>query len=170
VTHRLLAEYESPAALLAALARVRGSGGRAVDACTPYPVEGLAAALGEAPPMVRGPMAAAVVLLAALAYAVQWYSAVIGYPLNAGGRPLDSWPVFLLVPIEVALFGASLTGLVALFTAGGMPRLHQPLFGVPAFERASRDRFFLLAEHDQPSALRAVLEDTGALSVTQVRP
>lgn len=170
MTHRLLAEYESPRALLAALARLRGSGGRAVDAYTPLPVEGLAAALGEPPPVIRAPMLAAAMLLAALAYGVQWYSAVIGYPLNSGGRPLDSWPVFLLVPVEVSLFGASLAGLFAFFRAGGLPRLHHPVFDVPGFERASRDRFFLLAEHDEAPALRAVLEKSSAVSVTEVRP
>lgn len=170
MTHRLLAEFETPRALLAAVDDVRASEGRAVDAFTPYAVDGLAAQLGEGAPVIRWPMALTAALLAALAYGIQWYSAVLGYPLNSGGRPLDSWPVFLLVPIEVALFGAALAGTVALFRAGGLPRLHHPVFDVPEFERASRDRFFLLAEHDAAPKLRHVLEASGALSVTEIRP
>ena len=170
MTHRLLAEFDTFRALLAAVDRVRSSGGGALDAFAPAPVEGLSAMLDHPPPVIRGPMLAAAILLGAFAFAVEWYSAVVDYPLNSGGRPLDSWPVFLLVPVEVALFGAALVGLIALFRAGGLPRLHHPVFDVPEFERASRDRFFLLAEHDAASHLRDVLEAAGALSVTEIRP
>ena len=91
-------------------------------------------------------MLAAAVLLGAFAYAVEWYSAVVDYPLNSGGRPLDSWPVFLLAPWRSRFRRGRSCGLVALFRAGGLPRLHHPAFDVPEFERASQDRFFLLAE------------------------
>ena len=110
--------------------------------------------------------------MAAFAYALQVYSAVWSYPYNAGGRPLHSWPVFLLVPFEVGVFAAALAGIITFFMACGLPSLHQPVFGVPGFERASQDRYFLLArargEVEGVQALRALLEESGALVVTQV--
>jgi hypothetical protein len=166
----LLAEFAAPSALLAAIDRVREHGGRVVDGFAPFPVDGLVDRMGFAAPTIRLPMLLVGAVLGALAYAVQWYSAVVGYPIDSGGRPLHSWPVFLLVPIEVALFGAALAGVVALFRAGGLPSLHHPVFDVPEFERASQDRFFLLAEHaDATGELRHVLEQAGALSVTELR-
>ena len=69
----------------------------------------------------------------------------IAYPLNSGGRPLNSWPVFLLVPFEVGVLAAALSGVVAFLWSCGLPRLHHPLFDVPGIERATQDRFFLLA-------------------------
>ena len=96
-------------------------------------------------------------MVAVLAFGLQWYSAVIDYPLNSGGRPLNSWQVFLLVPFEVGVFAAALCGVVALLWSCGLPRLHHPLFEVPGFERATQDRFFLLAaagENDDRSRER----------------
>ena len=84
-------------------------------------------------------------MVAAFAFGLQWYSAVIAYPINSGGRPLNSWQVFWLVPFEVGVFAAALCGVIALFWSCGLPRLHHPLFEIPGFERATQDRFFLLA-------------------------
>jgi hypothetical protein len=104
---------------------------------------------------------------------MQWYSAVVDYPLNVGGRPLDSWPVFLLVPFEVGMLLAALSGFVAFLWSCGLPRLHDPLFALPSFERATQDRFFLLAEAAPKRAaggLRRAFEQSGAAAVTTVPP
>jgi hypothetical protein len=105
-------------------------------------------------------------------YWLQWWSAVENYPLNVGGQPPNSWPVFLLVPFEVGMLAAAIAGLVALFWACGLPRLHHSVFGVSGFERASQDRFFLLAEarSGREEKLRALLHEAGAQSVSEVRP
>lgn len=171
MTRQLLAEFHDPDALAAALPRAQEAGGRAIDAFSPFPVQGLADQLDPRPVRVRRPMLLAGITMAAAAYLVQWYSAVINYPINVGGRPLHSWPVFLLVPFEVAVFAAALAGVIAAMRACGLPRLHHPLFAVAGFERATQDRFFLLAETDGPiEDLRHVLERAGARAVTEVRP
>ena len=100
--------------------------------------------LGIAPSRIRYVMLAGGLVVAAFAFSLQWYSAVIDYPINSGGRPLNSWQVFLLVPFEVGVFAAALCGVVAFLWSCGLPRLHHPLFEVPGFERATQDRFFLL--------------------------
>ena len=173
MTGPLLAEFPDPETLQQALDRVKQARHRALDAFTPYPVEGLAEELTAGPSRIRNVMLAGGLLAAAFAFALQWYSAVIAYPINSGGRPLNSWQVFWLVPFEVGVFTAALCGVIALFWSCGLPRLHHPLFEIPGFERATQDRFFLLASSEPSDEaardLRHVLETAGAVVVTEVR-
>jgi len=170
----LLAEFESAERLVDAVARAYLEPHLAVvEAYSPFPIEGLAEALS--PRANRVPLA---VLLGAVAgglgtYALEWYSAVFDYPLNIGGRPFASWPAFLPPAIEMTVLGASLAGVIAMLIGNGLPRLHHPLFGVPAFERASNDRFFLLlrpqrGDFDAHRA-RGFLETLAPLAISEVR-
>ena len=172
MTGRLLAEFGDPAALRGAARNVRQRGHRPLDAFTPFPLQDLDEVLGIRPSRIRYAMAAGGILTGIFMFALQWYSAVVDYPLNSGGRPLNSWPVFLLVPFEFGVFVAALAGFVALLWGCGLPCLHHPIFEVPGVERASEDRFFLLAQpcaEDQHGlALRHLLEEAGALVVTGV--
>ena len=173
MTGPLLAEFRDPQTLRQALSLLAQSRHRAIDAFTPYPLEGVAEQLGAGPSRIRFAMLAAALAVAAFAFGLQWYSAVIDYPLNSGGRPLNSWQVFLLVPFEVGILAAAVAGAVALLWSCGLPRLHHPLFEIPGFERATQDRFFLLAASDKDEEalldLRRILESAGALVVTEVR-
>ncbi|KQP31460.1 DUF3341 domain-containing protein [Methylobacterium sp. Leaf100] len=167
----LLAEFETPEALLRATRLGHADGHSPVDAFTPFPVEDLAGLFAPTRRWVRPAMAMAGFGAAGLMYALQWYSAVHAYPLNSGGRPLHSWPVFLLVPFEVGILAAALAGFVAMLSACGLPRLHHPLHAMPQFERASQDRFLLLiAPKDDPRALRVLLEGAGARLVSEMNP
>lgn len=171
MTTPLLAEFETPDALVRAWRRARGEGHRALDAFTPFPLEELADAFGPSPWLIRPAMAVAGFGAAALMYALQWWSAVYDYPLNSGGRPLHSWPVFLLVPFEFGVLAAAVAGFAALLYTCGLPRLHHPLFVMPQFERASQDRFLLLvAPKGDPAPLRALLEEAGASLVAETHP
>lgn len=169
----LLAEFRDPGALKVALTRVVASSHEPLDAFTPFPVDGLDVPLRVRSSSIRPIMLAGGLGLAALAYGVQYYSAVWDYPLNLGSRPLHSWQVFLLVPFEVGVFAAALCGTVAFLWTCGLPRLHHPLFELPGFERATQDRYFLLAASaDDPDSalhLRSLLEEAGAVVVTEVR-
>jgi hypothetical protein len=173
MTGPLLAEFRDPETLQHAVGRVKLARHRALDAFTPYPVEGLAEELAVGPSHIRTVMLGGGLLVAAFAFALQWYSAVIDYPLNSGGRPLNSWQVFWLVPFEVGVFAAALCGVIALFWSCGLPCLHHPLFEIPGFEHATQDRFFLLAASEPSDEaardLRHVLEASGAVVVTEVR-
>lgn len=169
----LIAEFRNPEVLRAALCAVKENGHRPLDAFTPYPVEGLDRDLDIAPSRIRYAMLAGGLIVAACAFALQWYSAVIDYPLNSGGRPLNSWQVFLLVPFEVGVFAAALSGVVGFLWSCGLPRLHHPLFEIPGFERATQDHFFLLVAASETGEsindLRHVLRAAGAVVVTEVR-
>ena len=91
----LLAEFESPETLLVAARRVREAGYRRIDACVPFPVEGLTEALGFRRTGIPLLVLAGALSGAAGAYFMQWYAMGVWYPLNVGGRPLNSWPLFI---------------------------------------------------------------------------
>src|SRR5690242_574623 len=115
----LLAEFSSPGALLTALRRIKHGGHQPLDAFTPYPVDGIDEELAIRPSRIRYAMLVGGLSVAAAALALQAYSAVIDYPLNSGGRPLFSWQVFLLVPFEVGVFAAALSGILAFLWSCG---------------------------------------------------
>jgi Protein of unknown function (DUF3341) len=140
----VIAEFRDADDLYAAARNVRTRGFNPIDALTPCPVEGLddILRLDESP--IRWPMLIAALVVAAAAYAVELWSAVYAYPIDSGGRPLNSWPIFLLVPFEVGVLAAAAAGFAALLVLCDLPRLHHPLFDCDAIERATDDRYFLL--------------------------
>ena len=69
---------------------------------------------------------------------------IFAYPINSGGRPLNSWPIFLLAPFEVGMLAAGLAGFIAFLVLCGLPRLNDLLFDWNWIERATDDRYFLL--------------------------
>ncbi|HEX2831241.1 MAG TPA: DUF3341 domain-containing protein [Burkholderiales bacterium] len=139
----VLAEFRTADALLEAARAAKAAGYRDVEAYTPFPVEGLDQAL--AIPPNRVPLAALVGGIAGGAgtYFLQWYSAVIDYPVNIGGRPLHSWPSYIPATFEITILGAALAAVAAMLIMNGLPRLTHPLFAVPEFDLATRNRFFL---------------------------
>lgn len=147
----LLAEFGTADALLAAARALRAAGYRELEAYSPFPVEGLAEALGpqrDAVPLCT--------LLGALAggvggYLMQWYSAVVDYPVNIGGRPLHSWPMFVPATFELAVLGGAFAAVLAMLWGCGLPRLRHPLFAVPEFDLATRNRFFLAVRTRDPA-------------------
>lgn len=167
----LLAEFANAEQLLDALRKVRTElKSVQVEVYSPYPIEAVAEILD-----VRATHVPMSMLLGALAagigtYVLEWYAAVIDYPLNVGGRPLNSWPAFVPAAIEMAVLGAVLAGVLTMLIGSGLPRLHHPLFDIPSFERASNDRFFLLVrvteQSVQPS--RSLLQRLAPVSLAEV--
>lgn len=139
----LLADFASADALLVAVRAARRDGYRQLEAYTPFSVEGLPEAL-ELPPN-RVPLLALLggIVGAVGAFFLQWYSAVVNYPIDSGGRPLNSWPAFIPATFELAVLGAALSTFIGMLLLNGLPRLRHPLFEVPEFHLASRNRFFL---------------------------
>jgi hypothetical protein len=142
----LLGEFEDPAVVVAAAGRLRAAGYKCLDAFSPYPVDGLAEALGR-----RWNWVPLLALLGGLGggaagYGLQYWVAVIQYPLNVGGRPLHSWPAFIPITFEMTILGAAVAAGLGMLALNRLPQPHHPLFNVEAFARASEDRFFLLVE------------------------
>ena len=142
----LLAEFDDVNDLVRAARTARAAGFRHLDAYTPFPVEELAHALGVRPS--RLPL---VVLLGGLAgglagYLLQWWTAVVAYPINVGGRPMASWPAFIPATFELTILFASLTAVLGMLALNGLPTPYHPVFNAPRFSFASRDRYFLCIE------------------------
>lgn len=168
----LMAEFRTGDALLDAARRAREEGYRAVEAYAPYAVEGIAEAVG-----FRHDRVPLITLLGGIAgglggYFLQWYSAVLDFPINVGGRPLHSWPSFIPATFELTILGAALAAVFGMLAANGLPRLHHPVFNAPDFEQSSRNRFFLcLPVHDakfDPQKSRAFLEGLQPIAVSEV--
>jgi hypothetical protein len=145
-----MAEFASPEKLLEATEKARAAGYRPVEAYSPFPIEGLAEATG-----MRRNWVPAIVLAGGLAggiggYFMQWYSAVISYPINSGGKPLHSWPEFIPVTFETTVLLAALAGVAGMLLLNGLPKLYHPVFNVPQFDLASRNRFFLCLRSGEP--------------------
>jgi hypothetical protein len=166
----LLAEFSDGARLLAAARALKQRDVRIVDAFTPVPVNGLAELLGAAKTRIRVIMFIGGITVAALLYATEWYSAVINYPVNSGGRPLNSWIPFMLPPFATGIFAAALVGLITLFVTTGL-QLHHPLFALDGFENVTQDRFVLLVTPREGGAneeTRSFLIDKGAIRIWEV--
>ena len=167
----LLAEFAAPEAFAAAVHRACAAGYRRLEAYMPFAVEGVAEAVAGPRSRVPAAMLAGGVLGALGAYGMQVFATHV-YPLNVGGRPLHSWPMFIPITFELTVLASALSGLAAFFRIAGFPRLDHAVFADPRFARASRDRFFLCIRGDDPLGAgpdaRALLLAAGAESVGEV--
>ncbi len=165
----LVAEFETPAALIAAARRVREAGYRRVEAYVPFVVEGLDEALGLGRTWIPTIVLAGALIGAAGGYFMEWYAMGIWYPLDVGGRPLNSWPLFIPITFELAVLVGGLSAVIGMLALNGLPMPYHPLFNVPRFARATQDRFFLAVEaRDARFDRRRTAELLLALEATEV--
>lgn len=142
----LLAEFHSPEELLVAARRSYQEGYREMDAYSPFPVEGLAEAIGHH--RTRLPL---IVLIGGLigcvsGFLLQYWASVVYYPVNVGGRPLNSWPAFVPITFETTILFAAISAVLGMLALNRLPMPYHPVFNVERFALASRNRFFLAIE------------------------
>jgi hypothetical protein len=142
----LMVEFLAAEEILDATRRVRQAGYRDMDAYTPYPVEGLAVELGMRRTRVPFLVLMGGLVGAAVGFFMQYYSMAVAYTFNVGGRPYNSWPVFIPITFEVLILVAAFSAFLGMLFLNGLPRPHHPVFNVPQFGRSSQDRFFLCIE------------------------
>jgi hypothetical protein len=148
--HGVIAEFEGPEQLVEAAQKAYAEGYRVMDAYTPFPVHGLADAIGH-----RGVRLPRYVLLGGLAgglggFLIQTYANIVDYPMNIGGRPNFAWPAYIPITFETTILGAVVTAVFGMLLLNGLPQPYHPVFNVPNFEMASRSHFFLCIESTDP--------------------
>jgi hypothetical protein len=168
----VLGEFDSADKLVEASRLAREAGYRRIDAYSPFPVHGLAEALGA-----RATRLPFIVLIGGIAggvigYLLQYYCVVVSYPLNIGGRPPHTWPAFIPITFELTILGAAFAAVLGMLALNGLPRPHHPLFAVPEFSLATHSRFFLCIEARDPrfdlEHSQKFLAHAGAMQVTIV--
>lgn len=148
--HGVIAEFATPEAMLSAARRLREAGFRRFDAYTPYPIEEFDALTGERDRWLPVFVLAVTVAGLLAGYSMQYWAAAVDYPLNIGGRPLNSWPAFAPIAFEIMVVWGVAGAFIGFFLFSRLPRLNHPVDFAPDFDRASRDRFFLCAEASDP--------------------
>jgi hypothetical protein len=168
----MLAEFETPVELIAAVRRARAAGYRRMDAYTPFPVEHLAEELGFHHTNLPLIVLCAGLVGCAGGFLLQYWISVLAYPLNIGGRPLNSWPAFIPVTFETTILVASVSAVLAMLGLNGLPMPYHPLFNSPRFALATRNRFFLCIEATDPKfnseATSKFLAELNPKGVTEV--
>jgi len=146
----VMAEFESPTAVVEAARRSYSAGYRRMDAFSPYPIEELTEALG-----IKHSKLPLIVLIGGIlgcfgGYGLCYWVSAIVYPINIGGRPLHSWPAFIPVTFECTILLAAFAAVFGMLALNGLPQPYHPVFNVEAFETVSRNRFFLCIETRDP--------------------
>jgi len=145
-----MAQFDTPTDLVRAAEAASEAGYRNMDAYSPFPIEELHKSLHL--PRSKMPL---IVLIGGIiggltAFVLQWYITVFNFPINVGGRPLFSWPAYIVITFELTVLFGSIFATVGLCALCGLPMPYHPVFGAPGFERASRDGFFLCIEASDP--------------------
>lgn len=146
----LMAEFETPTDILVAAQKAFAQGYRRMDAYSPQPVHGLAEAIGFQKNRVALVCLVGGLLGLITAYVLQAWINLSAYPLNIGGRPLHSWPAFVIVCFELTILFGGLSACFGMFAMNGLPQPYHPVFNVPEFASVSRDRFYLCIESVDP--------------------
>jgi hypothetical protein len=168
----LLAEFRTPGEVVEAARGVRAAGYTKVDGYSPFPIEELSEALhfhkSHLPKIVLG----GGILGAFAGWALEYWSSVIAYPLNIGGRPFNAWPAFIVPAFETTILFAAGSAVLGMLALNGLPQPYHPVFNAPSFALATRDRFFICVEATDPRfdrrETRTFLESLGASEVSEV--
>ena len=170
----LMAEFDTADALLNAATKVRDAGFTKIDAYSPFPIHGMGEAIGfRAKDNKVAPLVLAGGITGLLAGAgLEYWTSVIAYPMNIGGRPYNSWPMYVPPAFETTILFAAFAAVFGMIAMNGLPQPYHPVFNAPSFHLASQDKFFLVVEADDPKfdaqGTRQLLSSLEAKEVVEV--
>jgi hypothetical protein len=169
----VLAEFETPSDLVRAAQAAYKDGWRRMDCYTPYPVEEAAEAIGFHRDKVSLITLVGGLMGLCAMFSLETWISTLAYPLNIAGRPLYSWPAFIIPAYEWTILWAGLSACFGMLAMNGLPSLYHPLFNAPNFrDGATDDKFFLCLESTDPkfevAEAVAYLEALAPLSVVEV--
>lgn len=172
-SYGLIGEFRTSEAAAAVARELQEAGFVRWDVYGPAPLEDI----GRATPTRRGRVITAIMFAGAIAgacwgYFLQYWDAVIDFPINVGGRPLNGWPGFVPSAWEICALFTVYFGFFAFLGTCRLPRLHQPIFAAPRFERATQDRFFVCVEAADAkydaARLREIFAGHGVIETSEV--
>jgi len=167
-----MARFETPTEVVRAARATHEAGYRKVNAYSPFPIEELSEAIGFHKDHVSKTVLLGGLTGAAAGFALQYFTAVIDYPINVGGRPLFSLPSFVPIIFETGILLAAFGAALGMIIMNNLPQPYHPVFNVPSFKRASRDAFFICIKSNDPkfdqAGTRNFLLGLGAKEVTDV--
>ncbi|HVN10016.1 MAG TPA: DUF3341 domain-containing protein [Patescibacteria group bacterium] len=168
----MMAEFDSPEALLAAAEKASAAGYRRMDAYSPMPIEGLADAVGFHHTSLPLVVLSGGILGGLSGFFLQYYASVFTFSENIAGKPLNSWPAFIPITFELAILFAALFCVFGMLAMNGLPTPYHPVFNVPAFALATRDKFFLCIKARDPmydaKKTREFMNTLGAIEVSDI--
>ena len=146
----IMGEFNNPSDLVAAARRTYEAGYRRINGYSPYPIEELSEAIG----FTRSSLPLIVLIGGILGglggFFMQYWMEVIDYPLNVGGKPYNSWPAFIPITFECTVLLAAFAAVLGMLVLNKLPQPYHPVFNAPNFALATRDRFFLVIEANDP--------------------
>jgi hypothetical protein len=146
----IMAEFDTATELVDAANKVRLAGYTHTDAFSPFPLHEIDEALGIRRSILPLLVFAGGITGALTGVALQVFVHYIDYPMNIGGRPYLSWPSFIPPSYELTILLAGFTAVFGMLFLNGLPRPYHPVFNVPRFALATREKFFLLIEAADP--------------------
>ena len=169
----LLAEFNTPGELVRATEAAHAEGYRRMECYTPYPVEEAADALHFHKNRVPLVTLIGGLMGVTTAFLMETWINVWSYPLNIAGRPLFSWPAFIIPAYEWTILFSGLAAAFGMLALNGLPQLYHPVFNAPNFRSgATTDKFFLCLEAADPRfaiiETRRFLEQFAPASVVEV--
>ena len=169
----LMAEFPDPTSLVQATRRTHEEGYRNIDAYTPFPIHELVEAFHAHDHRVQRNVLLGGILGGCTGFGLCYWVSTTAYPLNIGGRPLNSWPSFIPVTFELTILFASFAAVLSWILLSGLPMPYHPVFNVKRFvEKASEDGFFLTIESADPKFDRQrtwdFLKGLGAREINEI--
>ncbi len=146
----LMAEFDTTTDIVKAAEKVRDAGFTKTDAFSPFPIHEMDEALGIKRSILPYLVFAGGIAGLLLGMGMQYYMSVIDYPTMVGGRPHFSLPAFIPPAFELTILLAAFTAVFGMILLNGLPRPYHPVFNIARFSLASRDKFFLLIETEDP--------------------
>ncbi|HKG46008.1 MAG TPA: DUF3341 domain-containing protein [Pyrinomonadaceae bacterium] len=168
----VMAEFENPTDLVAAAHHVYSLGYRRINGYSPYPIEELSEAIGFTKTSLPLIVFIGGVIGAFAGFFMQYWIEVIDYPINVGGKPYNSWPAFIPITFEMTVLCAAFAAVLGMLVLNKLPQPYHPVFNLPNFAMATRDRFFLAVEANDPkfnhSEVVDLLKSLNAVAVNDV--
>jgi hypothetical protein len=156
-----VAAFDTPEALLDAVAAARARGYSNLDAYTPFPIHGIDEAMGAKRSGLGWIALVAGVAGAGAALLLQWWTGSVSYPLVIGGKPFFAFEFSVPVTFELTVLFAAFGTVIGMLLLNGLPRFYHPVFQHSQYHRATDDRFLLAIESDDAEDAAAVLEAAG---------